>query len=202
MTATQKVHVIRLLPTGNSPAARTERAYLQASRWMIPGAPKNEGIAGRAYSVTIGVAANLLRKGWVLCDAAGKLIDGALPAADVIEIRNGTEEWYALPLDQRPGTEEYRQAQLQLLLDAAYAKEQADLALAHGTGAHAGGAIDDCPACATGQAATPEQQQTDQQTENEGTGAQGSEPGTSDTTADQQAVSGAPASVRESRRTK
>lgn len=147
MTAIQKVHVIRLLPTGNSPTARTERAQLQASRWLIPGAPNDEGVAGRAYLVTHDVAAALLRKGWTLCDKSGKPIVGEAPSVPDT-MRNGTEAWYALPPDQRPGTEEYREAQLELRLQEAYAVEQANLAKEHETGAHSATAIDDCPVCA------------------------------------------------------
>lgn len=147
--AIPKVHVIRLLPTGNSPAARTERTHLQASKWLIPGAPGGEGIAGRPYLVTIDIAASLLRKEWVLCDAAGKQIDGELPKSDQpAPLRNGTAEWFALPLDQRPGTEEFREAQFQKKLQEAYAAEQAILAEAHIAGTHKDSALEDCPLCA------------------------------------------------------
>lgn len=146
--ATEKVYVIRLLPVGNSPAARTERANLQASKWMVPSAPKGEAAAGRPYRVTIAEAVNLLRKGWTLCDAAGKPVKDELPKSDKpAEIRPGTAEWFELPLDQRPGTEEFRAAELERLIHVAYLQEQQELSKAHGEGKHAGGAAPDCPLC-------------------------------------------------------
>jgi len=130
-------YMIRPLPAGNSPAARIERSHLQASRWAIPGVGGDGAIAGKVYSINDPlVASNLSRKGFIFCDQSGKPVVGeAGPAADEKAaekknaspaIRAGTEEWYALPPDQRFGTEEYREAELQRKLDEEWQKEQAD----------------------------------------------------------------------------
>lgn len=119
-----KVYVIRTLPIGNSSEAKAERSHLQGSRWGIAGVPGDGALAGKPYFVEEGVAAALINNsGWVLCDQSGKPTGETLPPPAKPAIRAGTAEWKALPPEERFGSEEWYDFQMQKKLDEAAAAE-------------------------------------------------------------------------------
>lgn len=117
--------IIIPIPTGNSDADKTERAHLLGSRWATTekGIPNGMLLANRVYSLSDDGAAAFVRKGVArYVGEDGKMTDEQAPTV-AATVRPGTQAWKDLPADQRVGSEEWRELQMQKALDEASVAE-------------------------------------------------------------------------------
>lgn len=122
--APKKRKIIRALPAGSASEDKAERSHLLASRWQFKGAPLGGAHANRAYETDAATAAYMVaRKGWSYVGSDGKPSDEKASLGDA-EMRHGTEEWFKLQPEDRVGSTEWREAQMQKKLEGAESAPQ------------------------------------------------------------------------------